>query len=533
MAKGREDMFRYYMRFVTAWGARILHEQWWREATQHYLGRNARVLRRIYFFNVFVPWTYTLTESITARVIQEIYSTYPLLTVRGRYGSADDELAKDLEDLLLWVFENDDFNFVNAMMSTVREAVLYGTGVFGLTEVAATDGDQVYMLPRLMWVPIVEIYVDPRATSLQDAEYLVRRLILPEEEFRRLQERHGWEVPREAGDPKTFQSNVSEFNRILGLQETPSPPAEGNVELWEFWEPESVCYIVNRFWRVGERELALGRWEWPYVECRWSGLPTSFWGIGVGRAIASLQRDLNILRMQRRHNVHMALNKVFVGLRGGVDPQQEFVLRPGGILWETRPGALRELPIGDVTGSSYTEESAIVRDIQMATGEFDYSLGIPPQRSRERAMTVMRIQEAALTRFSAFVRVLGSVTLRNVVKKVVLFLRLRLPRETAVRILGRSTRLYEKTPLQLLQLYDYVPYIGADTRIRESKLMTLVQAMPMLMQLPNIRKDWLAERFLRLLGLDEWKDAIRSDEEMMAQMQAMAMQAQGVGRGEE
>lgn len=514
----------YYKKFIDAQAARLRHEQWWRVATQHYYSRNPASLRNIYFFNIFVPYTYTIVESITARTVQEVYSTYPFLTVRPRYGSRDEELAQAIETLLLWVFENDDFNFIGALQAVVREAVLYGTGIFGITEIPAFDGQTTYYMPRLVWVPITEFYVDPRAVSLADAEYVIRRQFLPREEVERLAKAHDWKIPKEALDAGTVATSISEWNRILGLEEQTAPLPTGTVELWQVLTPERIDYVVSRLWPIASYDLPLGRAQWPYVEVRWSGLPTSFWGVGVGRAIAGIQRDLNILRMQRRHNVHMSLNKMFVGLYGAVraGAHDRIVARPGAILWETQPGALRELQFTDVTGSAYNEEMLLTRDLQLAAGEQDYNLGIAPQRSRERAMTVIRIQEAGLTRFSAFVRYLGSVTFRSLVKKIIVMLRQRLPRTVFLRIVENEAGFYDKTPMELLQMFDYVPYVGVDTRAKETKLLTLIQAMPVLMQLPNIRRDWLAQRLLRLLGMDDWKSAIISDEELAARAQALA-----------
>src|SRR5690606_29424018 len=165
-------------------------------------------------------------------------------------------------------------------------------------------------------------------------------------------------------------------------------------EVLELWTPGGVVTIWNRRVVLRDIENPFDHGELPFAVGVDVGFVGEFIGEGLIRPMADLQIELNAKRNQRMDNVNFLLNKVFTVLKTSDLTQEDLRLFPGKIIPVDDHGEIQELKMDDVTGSSYTEESIIDKDIQEATGIHPYMQGSPPEFSRERATTVLALQSA-------------------------------------------------------------------------------------------------------------------------------------------
>ena len=113
---------------------------------------------------------------------------------------------------------------------------------------------------------------------------------------------------------------------------------------------------------------------------------------GLPAMLSGLQNETNATRNQRRDNVSLGMNKQWLVQRGaGIQLSSLINSRPGAVHLGDRIGddAIREVPITDVTASSYREEEMTNRDIEEVSGHSANTLGVQaPDRQTATASAI-------------------------------------------------------------------------------------------------------------------------------------------------
>ena len=512
--------------------ARLKHERIWYRVRNHYYNVHNRKYEG-YSTQVFVPYTFTLVENLTARAVNTIFSVYPVVSVSGIFGGKDDAVALQISRYLNFLVTTPVFGFFKAMESAIKEAILYGTGFIAVSSVQTPFEGAIVEFPSFVWLPLNEIYVDPHAYKLEDVRFLFRRYIVDRDALQSMSNAYGWNLNVDELPFGGYSYDYWEaVGNVLGEVDKWEAPSEDNIELLEVWERERMYWIVARYKVVGEKRLKYGMHGLPYVQVKYTSLPSSFWGLGLGRVIYDLQEGINLNRIQRLHNAELINNKVFVILEGAVSTYgNNIAMMPGKVIKEKRPNAVRPLEVSDIRQSAYLEEQIYKTDIQMASGEMDYLLGFPPQRSRERATTVIQLQKMALNRFEAFMRRLSMESMNKLFQKVLLYTKDNVPKQVYERIIGEKDRgFYNLTTDEILTQYDYSIVAGIQSEAKDYKLQRLTQILPAILQSPYVRQDELIKRLLTYFGVDDAEKLAKSQEEVMEEQQRLlAMQEEARG----
>lgn len=502
----RERLQKWLQDYNDARNFRRAFEARWRRVRRLY---RLRPNRKLAFTadEAFVPWLKVVVDDMAARVLNAIYSVAPIVTAVGRHGVADEALANQVARWLDFLFSDKDFNFVRAISACVRDTFLYGVGFLGLRGVLFPWRGEVIRKPSLVWVPLREMYVDPWATSIDDARYIIRRVVLHRDDVMARAEAQGWVLPSlqsggawMADEPLTFWEDIG-----MGAW----TPFQGDRwEVLEFWYPDRYVAVLERAHVIAERELA-GRIAWPYVDARMPCLAGLFYSMGLGEVLEKLQEELNTVRTQRSVLRDHLIRPVYIAVPGMITniqvPQE---LAWGRILYATSPTAIQPLPRREIPQWAYLEESQVVRDIQLASGLMDYALGIPPQRSRERATTVIRLQEAAMNRFSEFMRDFSAYTLRAMIQKLLAWTVAYIPRDFYQRVIGETDLgLYQSSVEEVVQAVDVNPMVAQDVQRRNLNAERLAQVLPILLQMPGVNIRLLLRYLLNLYGIPD-ADAI-------------------------
>jgi hypothetical protein len=140
-------------------------------------------------------------------------------------------------------------------------------------------------------------------------------------------------------------------------------------EVWEYHDGEEIITVLNNEIVVASGPNPYWHGKLPFQIYRPTKVPGEFPGIGEIEPIEDLQREINEMRTQRRDNAVLVLNKPFAYWDGLVDPDE---IRFGAGTLIPTPGDPRELirplDVGDIPGSGYQEEAALVSDIEKVSG---------------------------------------------------------------------------------------------------------------------------------------------------------------------
>jgi hypothetical protein len=176
--------------------------------------------------------------------------------------------------------------------------------------------------------------------------------------------------------------------------------------LYEYWEHDRVITVAEEKVVIRDEENPYWHCQLPFVAGRICTVENEFYGVGIPEMIESLQNELNDVRNARMDNVTLAMNKMFVATRSsdilkqfpdGVVPTE-----PGLIILSNEPEGIQQLPMTDVTQSSYADAKEIISNLETALGIYDYSKGAPG-KSRETATGILSLQEAANVRFKLMI----------------------------------------------------------------------------------------------------------------------------------
>lgn len=255
-----------------------------------------------------------------------------------------------------------DGNGEDILRKTAYECVLYGTGVmkgpFSYKEVYPNwkledDGTISYnpetkLLPKFSNVTVWNLYPDPDATTINDAEYVIERHLLSRTQLRQLSNRPNF--------------NLEAINEIL---------SESPYHQMEFWEQQigkyratsqNNQYEVLEYWGTVDKELLtalsidtddidlnvvqVNVWvckdrilrvvlnpflptRIPYHVVCYEEHPHRIWGIGVPENMADTQMLMNGHIRMAIDNLRLAGNLVFEVNEAQLVPGQDFTIFPG------------------------------------------------------------------------------------------------------------------------------------------------------------------------------------------------------------
>jgi hypothetical protein len=444
-----------------------------------------------YANSVFTPDTFAFVEDATAKIVQTITSHSPIFSVQPRYGGNVD-VARQLERVLQYCIENEDFEFFPEFLDLVKNGGIFGTSfMMVLPEFSEKPEGVGYEGPNYEFVDYWDIFPDPGARRLtRKARWIFKRTLLYNEELEELGAKGVYQNINEALQLGTGGFVDHERRRLLqeiGL-ESYEPDEPGRHEVLEQFIDGHIVSVINRQMIIRDtrtKKLKPFPYDMPMVDYRYISVPGEFNGIGIPEILQYLQADKNVVRSQRRENVDLVLNKI-LKIRRGADVDVDLLKYFPGAVWETEDPSrdIIEHDMRDVTQSAYLEEEKISLDMESATGMYKYSRGQDPSRT-ETATAIVRLQQAALARHDITIKLAEFTTLRNLAQKVILQIRAFMPQQTYELIIGEPDKgFYQMSLNDIARNYRFLPVGSSVTAIKEVRQNQILQAQQMLMSVP-------------------------------------------------
>jgi hypothetical protein len=467
--------------------------------------------------NVFVPIAFAQVEHGLAMIMDAWFPTptRPFISVVPREGQ-DYERAKIVEAYHEW--ELGDIPAYLPLYDTNKEMLIYGTGWCKVYWDWTADRNTIEN------VSVWNLYPDPAAEDIDDAEFIIQRSLRPASAIRRLIRQGVYDLDEAAVDAMAREGvGFLEQDVVLLNRQQTTTLFEGRIEVLEEWreDPEPmVVTILNRRHVVRARGNPFPHRRKPFVRWVDHPLPHELYGVGEIEVLEKLIEEINDIRNQRLDVVSLLINNVLVAsTSAGIDPTT-LVMRPGQVIWTNDVNAIRPLLQGGNPALGVNEEQIARFDVQEATGNWGYNQGQVPTR-REAATTVLALQRAAGLRFTAKVRWNEEAAAKRLASLMVRNAQEFAPPERWVRITGRP--LPQRVSREDLQgTWDFI--LAASTaEPREAKRARVAQLLPVLLRHPRVNDAALLEWVFDLFGIREKEHLVLSDAEMAARQATMAM----------
>lgn len=512
---------------------------------------------------LYIPYSFTAVETTIPRMAEALFAGDPIVAVKP-WEKMDVTNGAILEKLLSYQYNRMDF--FNTFILLAKMCLIYGTAIGKVgwrneavykkrpkyeqqldmmgqvIEVPSLGKDGRQLLekyPIELWndpyiwpVDIYKFFIDPKALSIEDAEYVIMVTETTVEKLRYMQE-------------KGIYKNVSKLDEIKGTIKPEEgkqrysnvdirPPTESisdrysdKVTLYEYWEDDRVIVLAEEDVVIRDSENPYWHCKKPFIEAKICPVENEFCGIGLMEMVQSLQNELNDIRNQRMDNVTLAINRMYIIARDAdIDPSM-LINEPGGAIYANYVEGIKPLETADVTGQAFAEADIIVRNMEETLGNYDYSRGQQGSK-RETATGILSLQEVANIRFKMMIMTMARNLLSKGSAQIVDLNQQFLPEGKAFRLTGEDFNedWYNITPEQLVGRYDYEP-VGAS--------MEGLSKYARLEQLLRFRQVFASNESFNINKLDkELLDLLnfKNSEEYFIQQQPMPMQGMGQGMGQ-
>jgi len=491
--------------------------------------------------NLNIPTAYGLVESQVPRMMAFLYDQEGDYNQLRPVSKSLIKSAKAMQELIH--AHRLSMGYFDILQEYLKDGAIYGTGIIKESwkseqdfiyenKIMEQNGKKYYITEKtkkkktIFNQPVYDViepfffFPDPMAVTSEEMGWCIHRSYIRKDVLKEL-----------AANPKNKYKNIGEIQTGYktmekipifkqGISGYSLPVAEGDfVEILEYWEKGGrTISIANREVVIRDIDKLLWTNNLPFVIYRDTIIPHQFWGEGVISPLEGLINERNSHRNLKMENLNTVVNRIlFLNKYADVDFEEfELQNRPGGtILTDDITNTARPLEITDASRSFDMSEDIIQRDIQDASGIWDYMRGATPER-RETATAIVRLQRAAQVRIN--IKILNAIFAINKITKLHIELcKQFLREEVSVPIPSvekNGEEIIKLNPSDFQMDFNIQPLTGVSEMNIEAKREALMQLLMMpLFQSPNIKTKPFQKFILNLLNIREAEDIIPEEEE--------------------
>ncbi len=501
--------------FKSSWDycAGSWHDRW---QNNHYLYNNQRVKRGYDgITDTFVPMTFSTVETMASA----LFGTKPkfqYLPPRDK----PDQKTDILNGLLDYYWDLGQWSL--KIINTGKGGLKLGTAV----DYFAWDRDH----PVLINVPIRDFFIDPMATSLDNARYMGRRFLTTKKDLESFEVVDLDAEPDENGDypmkkkytnlgkvkPGRSDDNTDKQEKDIWYGSTIAEPEKEQVEVIEYWTEDKVVSVANREIIIEDSEnyykakarangAKYPKGILPFADFRDYMDESLFYAKGEVDFISDEQELLNDITNQNVDAVTFTLNPMYA-----LKPEYSHLINeienlPGAV-YPVPPDALQPIVMGTVPANAFNERQNLKNEIRETTGSSEVVKGVGSQGGSDPTATEVNAQIAgAGQRINLKVTQIENGYFHRMAKIVHEMVKLYVTEPMMVRIMGKDGIKWEEFDPTEFQ-GDYEPRVQLDISIQNKKQQQATQAKDMLaafMNSPVINQEELSKLVLqRAFDLD-------------------------------
>ena len=408
---------------------------------------------------IWVP----LTESLIESVVKNIDLDTKDISFRAKRPE-----AIGLTGLVRNVVKNelDYIHFGETLDELERTLAIDGTAVWKTIEYY--DEVRKKKCIKILPVDLLNFYIDPTAHSIQEAEAVIERAIITEDEAKGMT---GWINTDQIKGSTNLNRNDGQMNpsfqrtgetRLVEVFERwgkmPKRLITGNTKDDEYIDGRIVVSGTNGSWIVHLIEEN-ARVQKPYEEAWYTRVPGRWYGKGVAEKVMMMQLYINTIvniRVTRSYVSQLGIFKIRQG--SGITPQSLSKLAANGAITVQSNDDLTQLVMQEASAASYKDEETALSWSRQVTSAFEAITGESLPSSTTATIGAIQNRNAT-SQFVLIKEGLGMFLERWVMRHAMPVILKSLKRETIVRYYPESLEAYDQQIVSQLA-YDEIDAIN-------------------------------------------------------------------------
>lgn len=426
--------------------------------------------------DTFVPMTFSTIETMTSA----LFGAKPKFNYVPPQDKADQN-TEILNGLLDYYWDKDQWNI--KVISWGRTFLMLGTSVIYLY----WDIDH----PVMINVPIRDFFIDPMATTLENARYMGRRYLTTKDELKSFEvvDIEGKQDADGNYQMKPKYQNIDKINagvkgdntdkqeKDMFYGSTTSNPEDEQVEVIEYWTCDKVISIANRSVVIEDAE------NYYKTQARKQGdkypegiMPFSclrdyvdeslFYAKGEVDFISEEQELLNDITNQNIDSITFTLNQMYTLSPNYAHLLNEIENLPGAV-YLAEPGALSPIQQRPIPPDAFNERMNLKNEIRETTASNEVVKGVS-QDSQATATEINAQIAGSGQRLGLKVTQVENEGFHRLAKIVFEMIKLYVTEPTMVRIMGKDGAKWEEFDPKDFQ-GDYEPRVQLDITIENKR----------------------------------------------------------------
>lgn len=506
---------------------------------------------------IYNPYSWANVETVVPRMVAQ----RPSVIYKPR--EPQDETASEIHTSLFEYWWDKDHAFEKTV-SWIKNALTYGTGVVKLywkttkknvisyeydvngkplldengEFVTRTDEVVDFDDPCLEVVNLYDFFVDPDATDIQGAQWVIHRY---------------WKTLSEL-EEAGYYKNLKKLKRLISKVEKSVEERERHelafgymgeqdetvekIEILEMWDESGISVMAGGEVVIREQSNPFWHGQKPFIALKDSIVSHEFYGKGEIEPVIKLQHALNTIQNQIIDNRTQVLMNMWKVTGENVD-ESELIYRPNGVVHlSTEFEKVDPIVPPDLTGNAQKDLSLIKSDIQQALGIYDYTKGAD-SGTNKTATGISLVQEAANARFAHKIQLLEEA-IKELGSMVLALYQQFITDEKVLRIVGEKGEEFVRVlPAEISGDYDCEPEAGSTTPIdKQKEREDIMNLYAVFSQEPyeNLKLE-LKRKILEKFGMENLSDALDKDieewtQKMMQQQEQdrIAVEQEGIAQ---
>lgn len=450
------------------------HSRW---NNNYSLYNNTRTKRGyIGITDTFVPMTFSTIETMTSA----LFGAKPKFNYTPPQDKADQN-TDILNGLLDYYWDKDQWNI--KVISWGRTFLMLGTSVIYLY----WDIDH----PVMINVPIRDFFIDPMATTLENARYMGRRYLTTKDELKSFEvvDLEGKQDADGNYQMKPKYQNIDKINagvkgdntdkqeKDMFYGSTTSNPEDEQVEVIEYWTCDKVISIANRsvviedaenYYKTQARKQGDKYPEGikPFSCLRDYVDESLFYAKGEVDFISEEQELLNDITNQNIDSITFTLNQMYTLSPNYAHLLNEIENLPGAV-YLAEPGALSPIQQRPIPPDAFNERMNLKNEIRETTASNEVVKGVS-QDSQATATEINAQIAGSGQRLGLKVTQVENEGFHRLAKIVFEMIKLYVTEPTMVRIMGKDGAKWEEFDPKDFQ-GDYEPRVQLDITIENKR----------------------------------------------------------------
>lgn len=363
---------------------------------------------------LFIPWSFTVVETIIPR----IFARDPKWRAISRSPDFPADGPRTVNDLLGYQWNRMGMRL--KMYDYIKDSLMYSkafakvgwnfkhkTKTFMEPVVGEDDkitfkktvrNDIEHDDPTVDIIDPIDIYIDPDATSLDDATYIIHRKTVPLEELKNNPNYTNVDKIKEADYADQYADKLMRYRDDVPQKDK----HKDLVEILEYWgRDDRLVVLANRSVVLRDTPNPYNHKQMPFVELDDYRDPHRLYGQSELSVIDPLQREINSIRNQRRDYDNLALNPVIRMVPGTLRNPNSAVMAPGAVWMVSDLASMDVFTMPQLQGTARDIEQQTAQDIKMTTAIDEIGIGLLPDNPQRRSATeVVTSQQSAGRRFA-------------------------------------------------------------------------------------------------------------------------------------